>query len=135
MRIACVATAMSSLSWPAFLKNFPNGHLVVAVAVDVGADEIGSRRLRGLRDLLHRVIRGLALNGAFALTVSRVAGFPEILCAFETEVDAAAFAALAPTEPADGFPGFATQRVFHLDAPLEAALRAGLLSSGDIDQR
>ncbi len=135
MRIACVATAMSSLSWPAFLKNFPNGHLVVAVAVDVGADEIGSRRLRGLRDLLHRVIRGLALTGAFALTVSRAAGFPEILCAFETEADAAAFAALAPTEPADGFPGFATQRVFHLDAALEAALRAGLLSSGDIDPR
>ncbi len=41
-----VATDMSSLSWPSFLKNFPSGHLVVAVAVDVGADEIGSRRLR-----------------------------------------------------------------------------------------
>ena len=94
-----------------------------------------SDTLRGLRDLLHRVIRGLALTGAFALTVSRAAGFPEILCAFETEADAAAFAALAPTEPADGFPGFATQRVFHLDAALEAALRAGLLSSGDLDQR
>ena len=135
MRITCVATVMSSLSWPSFLKSFPNGHLVVAVAVDVGADEIGSRRLRGLRDLLNRVIGGVALNGAFALTVSRVAGFPEIICAFETEADAAAFAALAQTEPTDGFPGFVRQRVFHLDAPMEAALRAGLLSGGDIDQR
>lgn len=132
MRNTGVATGMSSLSWPSFLKSFPNGHLVVAVAVDVGADEIGSRRLR---ELLNRVIGGVALNGAFALTVSRVAGFPEILCAFETETDAAAFATLAQTEPTDGFPGFATQRVFHLDAPMEADLRAGLLSDGDIDQR
>jgi len=135
LRNTGVATGMSSLSWPSFLKSFPNGHLVVAVAVDVGADEIGSRRLRGLRELLNRVIGGAASNGAFALTVSRVAGFPEILCAFETETDAAAFATFAQTEPTDGFPGFATQRVFHLDAPMEAALRAGLLSGGDIDQR
>ncbi len=130
-----VATGMSSLSWPSFLKNFPHGHLVVAVAVDVGADEIGSRRLRGLRDLLHRIIGSLALSGAFALTVSRAAGFPQILCAFETEADAEAFAALAKSEPAEGFPGFATQRIFRLDMLLEMALRASLKSKGDIEQR
>lgn len=126
---------MSSLSWPAFLKNFPHGHLVVAVAVDVGADEIGSRRLRGLRDLLRQVIGSLPTSGAFALTVSRAAGFPQILCAFETEADAGRLAALARAEPAEDFPGFATQRVFRLDTGLEAVLRAGLLSDGNVDQR
>lgn len=126
---------MSSLSWPAFLKNFPHGHLVAAVAVHVGADEIGSRRLRDLRDLLHRVIGGMASNGSYALTVSRAAGFPEILCGFEARTDADAFASLAEVTTTDRYPGFATQRVFSLDAPLEAALRAGLISDGDIDQR
>ncbi|KAF0105269.1 MAG: hypothetical protein FD144_613 [Rhodospirillaceae bacterium] len=125
---------MRTLSWPAFLKNFPQGHLVAAVAVDVGADEIGSRRLRGLRDLLHRFIGGMASDGAFALTVSRAGGFPEILCGFEVQTDADAVAALAQAEPTDRYSGFATQRLFRLDTPLEAALRAGLLSEGDIDQ-
>ena len=135
MRDARVAIDMSSLSWPAFLKNCPHGHLLAAVAVDVGADEIGSRRLRGLRDLLFRVIGGMASNGSFALTVSRASGYPEILCGFETQADADAVASLAHAEPTDRFPGFATQRVFTLDAPLEAALRAGLMSDGDMDQR
>jgi len=126
---------MSSLSWPAFLKNFPQGHLVAAMAVDVGADEIGSRRLRGLRDLLHRVIGRMASNGAFALTVSRAAGFPEILCGFEAQADADALVGFSKATPTDRYPGFATQRVFGLDAPMEAALRAGLLSDGDFDQR
>lgn len=135
MRDTRVAPCMSSLSWPAFLKNFPHGHLVAAVAVHVGADEIGSRRLRGLRDLLHRVIGGMVANGAFALTVSRAAGFPEILCGFEAQTDADAFASLAHAGPTDRYPGFATQRVFDLDAALEAALRASLLSDGGIDQR
>jgi hypothetical protein len=127
---------MRSMSWPAFLKNFPQGHLVVAVAVDVGADEIGSRKLRGLRDLLHRVIGGMAsLDGAFALTVSRAAGFPEILCGFEDETAAEAVAILAKAQPTDRYPGFATQQVFDLDKSLEASLRASLLSDGEIDQR
>lgn len=126
---------MRSMSWPAFLKNFPQGHLVVAVAADVGADEIGSRRLRGLRDLLQRVITRMASDGGFALTVSRAAGFPEILCGFEAQSDADALAALSSAHPTDHYPGFATQRVFSLDTPMEAALRAGLLSEGDIDER
>jgi hypothetical protein len=126
---------MSSLSWPAFLKNFPQAHLVVGVAVDVGADEIGSRRLRGLRDLLYRVIGGMAAKGAFALTVSRAAGFPEILCGFEMQIEADALAMLTHAELTDRYPGFETQRVFNLDAELEAALRASLMSDGDIDQR
>lgn len=130
-----VATGMSSLSWPSFLKNFPSGHLVVAVAVDVGADEIGSRRLRGLRDLLRQVVGGLSLRGAFALTVSRAAGFPEILCAFEVESDARLLTRLVRAQIAEGYPGFASQYVFRLDDPLEAALRAGRRSNGDIDQR
>lgn len=127
---------MRSMSWPAFLKNFPQGHLVVAVAVDVGADEIGSRRLRGLRDLLHRVIGRMASsNGSFALTVSRAAGFPEILCGFEAQADADALVVLGNAQPTDRYPGFATQHVFDLDTAMEAALGAGLLSDGDIDQR
>ncbi len=127
---------MRSMSWPAFLENFPHGHLVVAVAVDVGADEIGSRRLRGLRDLLHRIIgRVASSNGGFALTVSRTAGFPKILCGFETQADADVLVGLARARPTDRYPGFATQRVFNLDTATEAALRAGLMSDGDIDQR
>jgi hypothetical protein len=135
LRNTSVAIVMSSVSWPSFLKNFPNGHLVVGIAVDVGADEIGSRRLRSLRDLLRQVIDGLASSGAFALTVSRVAGFPEILCAFESEADAKLLARLAGATPAEGYPGFSSQHVFRLDALLESALRAGLMSKGDIDQR
>jgi hypothetical protein len=127
---------MRSMSWPAFLKSFPRGHLVVAVAVDVGADEIGSRRLRGLRDLLHRVIgRTISSRGGFALTVSRVAGFPEILCGFELQSDADSLAVLTKARPTDRYPGFATQRMFDLDTEMETALRAGLLSDGEIDQR
>ncbi len=104
---------------------------MAAAAVDVGADEIGSRRLRGLRDLLFRVIGSMASNGSFALTVSRASGYPEILCGFETQTDADAVASLTHAGPTDRFPGFATQRVFTLEAPLEA----GLMSDGDIDQR
>lgn len=127
---------MRSMSWPAFLKNFPQGHLVAAVAVDVGADEIGSRKLRGLRDLLHRVIGSMASSDeAFALTVSRAAGFPEILCGFERQTDAEALALLARAQPTNRYPGFATQRVFDLDASLEASLRAVLPGDGRIDQR
>ena len=126
---------MRSMSWPAFLRDFPQSHIVVAVAVDVGADEIGSRRLRGLRDLLYRVIARRASDGGFALTVSRASGFPEILCGFEAQADADALVAFARAQPTDGYLGFSTQRVFQLDAALEAALRAGLLSEGDIDQR
>lgn len=74
-------------------------------------------------------------NGAFTLTVSRAAGFPEILCGFEARIDADALALLAKAQPTDRYPGFATQRVFNLDTSLEASLRAGLLSDGDIDQR
>ena len=135
MRETRVATVMSSLSWPAFLKNHPNGHLVAAVAVNVGADEIGTRRLRGLRDLLYRVVDGMASNGSFALTVSRAGGFPEILCGFETEADANAFASVTHAVSANGYPGFASQRVFKLDGPLEGALRASQMSDGDIDPR
>lgn len=126
---------MRSMSWPAFLKDFPQGHIVAAVAVDVGADEIGSRRLRGLRDLLHRVVIRMASDGGFALTVSRAAGFPEILCGFEAQTDANALATLSSAEPTDRYPGFVTQRLFTLDAAMESALRASLLSKGDIDQR
>jgi hypothetical protein len=127
---------MRSMSWPAFLKNFPQGHLVVAVAVDVGADEIGSRKLRGLRDLLHRVIGRMASpNGHFALTVSRAAGFPEILCGFEGKADADALVVVGKAQATDRYPGFATQRVFDLNTATEAALAAGLLSDGDIDER
>ncbi|WP_428682573.1 hypothetical protein [Reyranella sp.] len=135
LRDASVACGMRSLSWPAFLKNFPHGHLVAAVAVDVGADEIGSRRLRDLRDLLHRIIGRRASSGVFALTVSRAAGFPEILCGFEAQTDADALAAMTHAKPTDRYPGFATQRLFGLDTAMEAAIRAGLLSEGDIDQR
>lgn len=135
MRDARVGIAMSSLSWPAFVKSFPQGHIVAAVAVDVGADEIGSRRLRGLRDLLHRVNGRMASKGAFALTVSRAAGFPEILCAFEAQADADALAELGHAESTDRYPGFATQRVFRLDATLEASLQASLLTDGNIDRR
>ena len=126
---------MRSMSWPAFLKKHPQGHLVVAVAVDVGADEIGSRRLRGLRDLLHRVISGMRSDRGFALTVSRATGFPEILCGFEAQTDADALAALSSSHPTDRYPGFASQRLFRLGSTMEAALHAGLLSEGDIDQR
>ena len=79
------------------------------------------------------ITRGLV--GAFALTVSRAAGFPEILCGFETRADADALAGLSKATTTDRYPGFATQRAFSLDAPMEAALRAGLLTGGDIDQR
>lgn len=130
MRDARVGIAMSNLPWPAFLKNSPQGHIVAAVAADVGADEIGSRRLRGLRDLLYRVSGRMASNGAFALTVSRAAGFPEILCAFEALADADALAELGHAESTDRYPGFATQRVFRLDARLEAFLQASMLIDG-----
>lgn len=126
---------MRSMSWPAFLKENPRGHLVVAVAEDVGADEIGSRRLRGLRDLLHRVIAGVRSDRGFALTVSRATGFPEILCGFEAQTDADALAALSSSHTTDRYPGFASQRLFRLGATMETALRARLLSEGDIDRR
>jgi len=74
-------------------------------------------------------------NGNFALTVSRAAGFPEILCGFEAQADADALVVLGKAQPTERYPGFATQRVFDLDTAMEAALGAGLLSDGDIDQR
>lgn len=74
-------------------------------------------------------------NGNFALTVSRAAGFPEILCGFEAQADADALVLLGNARPTDRYPGFSTQHVFDLDTAMEAALGASLLSDGDFDQR
>jgi len=127
---------MSAVSWPAFLLSHGHvGHLVVAVVTSVGADEVGSLRLRAIRDLVSRVLRSYDLAGAYALTVSRASGFPEILCVFEETQDADVFAVSVHAGATDRYPEWATQRTFRLDEAMEGALAASLLSDGEIDQR
>ena len=127
---------MSAVSWPAFLLSHGHvGHLVVAVVTSVGADEVGSLHLRAIRDLVSRVLRSYDLAGAYALTVSRASGFPEILCVFEETQDADVFAVSVHAGATDRYPEWATQRAFRLDEAMEGTLAAGPLSDGDIDQR
>lgn len=127
---------MSAVSWPAFLLSYGHvGHLVVAVVTSVGADEVGSLRLRAIRDLISRVLRSYDVAGAYALTVSRASGFPEIFCVFEEAQDADLFAVSVHAGATDRYPEWTTQRAFRLDDAMEGALAASLLSDGEIDQR
>ena len=64
--------------------------------------------------------------GAYALTVVRDAGRPEVHLAFEAEFDARQWVSHVQAQPAGSYPGWASQWEFQLDGEKVAAIEASL---------
>lgn len=139
---AGVNRAMPKMAWSTFLKNHlaSHRHLVVAgVPIDTDAD-LGSRHLQTLHGRLSKLVSRLAPEGAYSITIVRQAGAPEIHAAFEKRDDAnrlaGAVGARADSAPPDAAsPGWASRRFFILDEATGAAIAAGLLTDGELDER
>ena len=128
---------MPRIAWSTFLKNHPASrhHLVVAVVpIDTDLD-LGTRHLQTLHGRLSKLVSRLAPEGAYSVTIVRQAGAPEIHAAFEKSEDADRLArtvgARADALSSDG----ASRRFFILDEATGAAISAGLLTDGELDER
>ncbi len=137
---------MPKMAWSTFLKSHPASqrHLVVAgVPIDTDAD-LGSRHLQTLHGRLSKLVTRLAPEGAYAITIVRQAGAPEIHAAFEKRHDAhrlaGAVRARADTAPPplaspDEPPGWASRWFFIFDEATDAAIAAGMATDGELDER
>lgn len=128
---------MPRIAWSTFLKNHPASrhHLVVAsVPIDTDRD-LGTRHLQTLHGRLSKLVTRLAPEGTYSVTIVRQAGAPEIHAAFEKSEDADRLAqtvgARADAPSSDG----ASRRSFILDEATGAAIAAGLVTDGELDER
>ena len=92
---------MAKAGWNDLMARFPEPHLLVAQLPTSDEKDMLSNAQAAQR-LLVRLIRKLPTKGEFAVTVSRLSGKREVLCAFADSSDArlvakAAEAAKAPT--------------------------------------
>jgi hypothetical protein len=62
---------MARQPWSEFVRNHPCAHLVVAF-LDI--DDIGTRRMRAMRDVLVSTIRRLAPSAIYGVTIVRAKG-------------------------------------------------------------
>jgi len=115
---------MPRLSWSDFVRGHPRAHLVAAVLADT--EEIGSPEVKANRNLLVRRIGQLKPSGAYAVTIVRGVGPPEIHCAFANEADAAAFASAMDAKDVERYARYASQRLFRFDYAAESALHRAL---------
>ncbi len=137
---------MPKMAWSTILKSHPASHLhlvVAAVPIDMDRD-LGTRHLQTLHGRLSKLVTRLAPEGAYSVTIVRQAGAPEIHAAFVKSDDAhrlaGAVGARADTIPPntvspDPSPGWASRRFFVLDEATGAALAAGMLTDGELDER
>ena len=137
---------MPKIAWSTFLKRHPaeHRHLVVA-GVPIGTEEdLGSRHLQTLHGRLSKLVRRLAPEGAYSVTIVRQAGAPEIHAAFEKIDDAGRLAdavgAPANTDPPDTRPtddslGWASRRFFVLDDDVGEAIAASTVASRSTGER
>lgn len=128
---------MPRIAWSTFLKNHPasHHHLVVAVVpIDTGLD-LGTRHLQTLHGRLSKLVGRLAPEGAYSVTIVRQAGAPEIHVAFEKREDANRLARAVGADPGAPSSDGASRRSFILDEATGAAIAAGIVTDGELDQR
>jgi hypothetical protein len=111
---------MPRLAWSDFVHRHPRSHLVAAVLPET--EEIGTPQVKASRNLLVRKVRQLAPSGAYAVTVVRTGGPPEIHCAFANESDARVFATAMHAKVIGRYAGYASQRLFRFDDAAASAL-------------
>ncbi len=137
---------MPKVAWSIFLKSHPAHHVhLVVAAVPIATDaDLGSRHLQTLHGRLSKLVSRLAPEGAYSVTIVRQAGAPEIHAAFENRRDAnrlaGAVGASADTVPPllpspDASPAWASRQFFVLDEATGAAIAAGMLTDGELDER
>jgi hypothetical protein len=115
---------MPRLSWSDFLHAHPRCHLVAAVLPE--GEELGSPEVKEGRNLLLRKIGQLMPSGAYAVTIVRGAGPPQVHCVFANEGDAAAFASAMKADVVESYVGYASQRLFRLGDAASSALSGAL---------
>jgi len=115
---------MSRQSWHLFATRWPHAHLVVAV-LDGAQASPGPKQAQLA---LMRLVRQQDPVGAYATTIVREAGRPEILLAFQEENDARALGNALHAEEVAGVPSGMTRQVIHLDDAAIAAIAASLPS-------
>lgn len=103
---------MPKLTWSAFIDQYPAAHLVVGIV----PDEEPTGSLRRHLDLMAKLTGRLA-KGHYALTINRQGQMPGIQCSLEREDDANRIGDALAAEPQSGdHPGWASQRMFQMDA-------------------
>jgi hypothetical protein len=115
---------MPRLAWSDFVHRHPRPHLVAAILPR--REEIGTPEVKACRNLLVRKIAHLAPAGAYAVTVVRGGGSPEIHCAFADEADAMAFAVAMEAKVVARYAGYASQHLFRFDDAASATLHGAL---------
>jgi hypothetical protein len=119
------------LPWVDFIRLHPGAHLVTASVVPPRTGQ----HLARPRRLLNQLIREQAPTGDFATTVVRTTEGTKIHCGLASRADADGFAGLAGarrrTAPSAGASGWASCRMFRLDAAREVALAGRLAAPGD----
>ena len=111
---------MSRQSWHVFEARRAPAHLVVAV---LQADGPGPKHAQLV---LERLLRQGHPTGAYATTIVRESGRPEIFLAFEEERDARTLGDALQAAETDRIPGWMTRRMVELDGEAIAAIAASL---------
>src|SRR5947209_1925100 len=103
---------MARQPWSDFVRNHPRAHLVVAF---LDSDDIGTPRMRAMRDVLVSTIRRLAPSAIYGVAIVRDKGAPEIHLAFADSFDAILVSTALEAKVMDQYPGYASQRGFAFD--------------------
>src|SRR6266550_2351531 len=114
---------MARQPWSEFVRNHPCAHLVVAF-LDI--DDIGTRRMRAMRDVLVSTIRRLAPSAIYGVAIVRARGAPEIHLAFADAADAILVSTALEAKVVNQCPGYASQRGFAFDDASAFGLRVAL---------
>lgn len=93
-------------------------HLLVASVPDARAGD-GVATARSLQMMVRRLLKKLPLTGRYALTISRAQSTHEIMCAFESRMDAHLAARVSAAAPVEPRRGWASQHTFVLDEEAE----------------
>jgi hypothetical protein len=115
---------MSRHPWHLFATRWPHAHLVVAV---LDGAQAGPGPKQALLALM-RLVRQQDPVGAYATTIVREAGRPEILLAFQEENDSRTLGNALHAKEVAGVPPWMTRQVIHLDDAAIAAIAASLPS-------
>jgi hypothetical protein len=116
---------MSRVPWHFFQNRQEQAYLVVAF-ISQAEGLPGGSELSGVHGVLKRLLSKQKPAGAYALTVVRDAGRPEVHLAFEAESDARQWVSHVQAQPAGSYPGWASQWEFQLDGEKVAAIEASL---------
>ncbi len=112
---------MSKQSWRLFERRQPRAHLVVVVM-----DEADGAGPKHAQLVLERLVRRHEPSGAYATTIVRESGRPEIFIAFQEERDARTLGDALQAGAPEGVPGWITRRAVELDGAAIAAMAGAL---------